>query len=388
MYQVYELTELQKKMYICNGLPIYRLPFLMELPQHVTNSQTTAALWKTFQHHPTLQVHYFYEKDQRRFFQKFVPLEECSVELISTTGIKDIYAYIEKKEHILDLAKGYPWKAEILEIENKRYLYIEFHHICIDGLGIRNFEKEFLSRLFGNKDTFISSELCSYSKIKAVKEEARTSALLSPEETGLTKKVGLAFSGKQSCRLDPQLVKKVAEHAKKIGVTKNNFYQSIFEKVTEDYFQGNLYGTVGNWRLTGLSFAEIGCFVRMFPEQRKSQLSIKENAQRLFAHAVKRFGQREVPKKIIAHQYKVIYSYEENMFDSFEFVPVDKLCKFDFYFRIEQKTEQTFLEIEYSRNYFSDSRIKKILKDFCRLIAIYSLEESVNENYQSAVGNN
>ncbi|EAD7632598.1 hypothetical protein AB290_11785 [Listeria monocytogenes] len=388
MDQVYELTELQKKMYICNGLPIYRLPFLMELPQHITNSETATALWATLQNHPTLQINYFYEKDQRRFFQKFVPLEERLVELVSIAGIGDVYAYIERKEHILDLTKGYPWKAEILETKNKRYLYIEFHHICIDGLGIRNFEKEFLSRLFGNKDTFISSDLYSYSKIKAVKEEAGAGALLAPEETGRVKKAKLAFAGKQSCRLDPQLVKKVAEHAKKLGVTKNIFYQSIFEKVTEDHFQGKLYGIVGNWRLTGLDFAEIGCFVRMFPEKRESQLSIKKNAQRLFTHTVQRFGQREVLEKITAHQYKVIYSYEENMFDSFEFVPVDKLCKFDFYFRIEQKKEQTFLEIEYSQNYFSDSRIKKILKDFCRWIAIYSLEESVNENYQSAVGNN
>jgi hypothetical protein len=348
----------------------------MELPQQVTHLETAAALWKTFQHHPTLQVNYFYEKEQRKFFQKFVPLEERSVELAITTGIKDVYAYIETKEHILDLTKGYPWKAEILEIGNKRYLYIEFHHICIDGLGIRNFEKEFLSRLFENKDTFISSELCSYSKIKAVKEETRTSVLLSPKETGIIKRANFSFVGKERCRLDPQLVKKVAEYAKKIGVTKNNFYQSIFEKVTEDYFQGKLYGTVGNWRLTGLSFAEIGCFVRMFPEKRESQLSIKENAQRLFTHAVKRFGQREVPEKILTYPYKVVYSYEENMFNSFEFIPVDKLCKFDFYFRIEQKTEQTFLEIEYSRNYFSDSCIQKILKDFCQLITIYSLEEA------------
>lgn len=371
-------------MYICNRLPIYRLPFLMELPQSVTNLEVEAAIWKTFKNHPTLQINYYYDTSERSFFQKFVPLEDEAVNLPIMQYIKDAFDYVKRHENIIDLTKGYPWKVEVLETGNKRYLYIEFHHICIDGLGVRSFENEFLSRLFGKEGKFMSSELDSYSKVRAVKEKVEQAELLEPMGTHSLDTIGMEVSRKQRCKLDQQLVKKVAKYSQKIGVTKNIFYQSIFEKMAGNYFQGEIYGVIGNWRLSGLGFSEIGCYVRIVPEKIQKQLSITDNTKRLFSQAIGMFGQREMPKKISDYHYKVIYSYEENMFDTFEFIPVDKLCKFDFYFRIEQKVEHTCLEIEYSQKYFSEIQIKRMLIEFCRYINTYSFRkrESLNGNHQ------
>ncbi|KUP22750.1 condensation domain-containing protein [Paenibacillus sp. DMB5] len=157
--EISELTAIQRKMFICNKLPLYRLPLLYTLDADTSYGAVRAALYTVIKAHKTLQVKYDYDPQLRKFYQRYTPLqpEDFSVEPLEIHEAPE--EYIRGCSSGIDLAAHYPWRLTFLEWLDKRFLYVEFHHIAVDGLGIRRFEQDFIGTLLEGQEIIPQASL-------------------------------------------------------------------------------------------------------------------------------------------------------------------------------------------------------------------------------------
>ncbi|MNE52715.1 hypothetical protein D3C80_1473990 [compost metagenome] len=63
-------------------------------------------------------------------------------------------------------------------------------------------------------------------------------------------------------------------------------------------------------------------------------------------------------------EYPTVYSYEEDMFRHFRYIPADRMCKFELYIRVYHYQQENGIEVEYSKAKYSDDQIAAIIGDF------------------------
>lgn len=165
LLQSSELTYMQRKMFICNKLPVYRLPFIYEIPEHVSLHEVSTALLITLQECLTLQTRYTYDAERRTFNQFYHRLDPNQFKISHIFLEEHPEIYLKQKKDMIDLTKEYPWRAQFAEYKQQMYLLIEFHHICIDGMGIRNFESMFMDHLAGRSRNSPDSDFRFYQRI-------------------------------------------------------------------------------------------------------------------------------------------------------------------------------------------------------------------------------
>ncbi|SFC55815.1 Condensation domain-containing protein [Bacillus sp. OV322] len=367
--EMIELTAMQRKMFICNKLPLYRLPVIYDIEGAVTDDEISGAAYRTMKKYTALQMNYHYDPAGRKFYQKFVPLtpDHFSVESIETET--PIERYVKNSKLFIDLTEQYPWRLQLVKSENKRYLYIEFHHICIDGLGIRNFEKSFLQFLSGDEpDVPGEFDGSAYQLIRSA-EDKNGGALDSLDML----RIPAAKAGKHHTMerveviVDMRRLQIIDHLSRSLHVTKNACYQGILEEALVKHCPGSVYGTVGNWRMHSRNFSEIGCLVSLHPKKISSKLSLLEKITQGFIDQLAIFHKKEM-ESFHSIEFPIVYSYEENMFSHFRFIPVDQLCKFDVYFRINISKLQTSLEAEYNSSKYREQDIREICEEFFRLL--------------------
>lgn len=363
-----ELTQLQRKMFICNKLPIYRLPLLYPLEPTMSYSAVETALYETLKEQATLQVKYSYKSQQRRFYQHYVPLYWEDFKVGCEPIDEEPRLYIERKQAGIDLNTDYPWRLWFLEWLDKRYLYIEFHHIAIDGLGIRCFEEALFNRLLNGisippADTKLLSTYRKINEIQHLPSDSSLELLKLP----VMQTEPAPGVGRLTKPMDQRSQAAVERTAKKLGVTKNAVYQGILEEVLSHSCTGQAYGTIGNWRLKLGNFDEVGCYVQINPKLLREESDLEGRIRHIFTDNIKSLLNREyVPAALT--EYPVVYSYEEDMFRHFQYIPADRLCKFELYFRVYCHEHETGFEMEYSRAKYTDEQMIEMTREFRLLI--------------------
>ncbi|MCR8644639.1 condensation domain-containing protein [Paenibacillus sp. N1-5-1-14] len=370
-----ELTFMQKKMFICNRMPIYRLPMLYELNDGVTYESVQAAAYHTFKAHPALQVKYEYDPSQRQFYQRMLPLREEQFQIPIHTAKEDVSQYIINRPNKLDLSRNYPWACEFIEDQHHRYLYIEFHHICMDGLGIRSFERTFINQLHGipiPSSTEISGlttykRICTFEQQEREDERATVNNLKLPEIISSSKEIRL---NRFTQCMDEQKQAVIARIAKMMNVTKGTVYQGLMEEVWKKECVGEAYGAIGNWRSQLGNLNEVGCFVNIQPQFLNRDHSLEERTKAIFNTNWRRFmnPSQEVLSSL---DFSIVFSYEEDMFQYFRYIPVDQLCKFDLYVRVYSYDKQTHIEFEYNRGKYSEDQMMIMYKQFESILDQY-----------------
>ncbi|ULO08710.1 hypothetical protein H1230_07965 [Paenibacillus sp. 19GGS1-52] len=366
-----ELTQLQRKMFICNKLPIYRLPLLYPLEPAISYTALETALFETIKEQAALQVKYSYEPTQRRFYQQYVPLQREEFKVGREYTDEEPRHYIERKQAGIDLSKDYPWRLWFLERLDRRYLYIEFHHIAIDGLGIRCFEEALFNRLLNgiSGPPADKPSLTTYRKINELQQRVNIPSGSSPEllRLPMLQTEPAPGVGRLTKPLDQRSQAAVERTAKKLGVTKNAVYQGILEEVLSHSCTGQAYGTIGNWRLKLGNFDEVGCYVQINPKLLRVESNVEERIRHIFMDNLKSLLNREVVPVVHA-EYPLMYSYEEDMFRHFQYIPADRLCKFELYFRVYCHDHETGFEVEYSRAKYTDEQMIEMTREFRLLI--------------------
>ncbi|KAA8998818.1 hypothetical protein F4V43_16455 [Paenibacillus spiritus] len=378
------LTQLQRNMYICGKLPLYRLPLLYPLRENESYEDVRQAVTDTLLHYPALQVRYSYLPESRSFIQRHVPLEADTLEISVVKECGDAVSYIRSSTASVDPADGYPWRLQFLEDGNRRYLYLEFHHICIDGLGIRNLEETLEARLAGRPPGPRGRDFESYLRVSDLEASCGTS---SGSFGGFSGGSG-GDSGGGSGREEPAAARippagkggspaadrvclpltgsrweRVERIARRLGVSRNAVCQAAVEEAVRRCGEGAVYGVIGNWRMAFGSFRDVGCHVRIIPGVIGEAESPGERMKRIFAGQLP--GLRREPEAEEGAgsrmEYAIVYSYEENLFRRMRFIPADRLSKFDIYIRVCREGEEAKAEIEYNRSKYEPSQMMQLL---------------------------
>ncbi|MBD3920890.1 hypothetical protein H8B09_19140 [Paenibacillus sp. PR3] len=388
-----ELTAIQRNMYICNRLPVYRLPLLYAMETVHTYDVVEEALYTTIRECEALQVHYEYEPEGRVFYQRHEPLR-CEQFLVPTRHVSmDLEVYIADELKPIDLTAGYPWRFLFLEHQGQRYLYAEFHHICIDGLGIRSFENALFNRLMGqelvpsieNPSVNVTAELGSlsiYDQIHALQragdqEREAVSSVDIPLQLPIQKRDGHSGVGRLRRQLTAEQLERIGRLATEYKVTKNAVYQAAVEQALSAVCEGQAYGTIGNWRIRLRNLGSIGCFVRMKPALIATEETLEQKARRVFQDNLLDWS----GKGVIAPAgtpFSIVYSYEEDMFARFRYLPVDRLSKFDLYIRVFTYGTEANIEVEYNRSKHTEEQAAIIYERLEDILGSFAKEESIS----------
>lgn len=167
-------------------------------------------------------------------------------------------------------------------------------------------------------------------------------------------------------RLIKQLKPEQFQHIEKIStllkVTRNSVFQGLWESVLEQTCTGSVYGTIGNWRMSMGAFHEIGCFVQMQSRRIVRGRDILATIQQISLDNLSAFAERSMePPTRCNMDHPVVYSYEEDMFRYFQYIPADNLNKFELYIRVFLVNGNAQIEIEYNPSQYSEEQIRFML---------------------------
>lgn len=383
-----KLTAIQRNMYICNRLSVYRLPLLYAMETIHTYDVVEEALYTTIRECEALQVHYEYEPEGRAFYQRYEPLRREQFIVPARHVSMDLEVYIADELKPIDLTAGYPWRLLFLEHQGQRYLYVEFHHICIDGLGIRSFENALFNRLMvqdGDPSVHAAAELSSlsiYDQIHGLQqagdqEREAVSSLNIPLQLPIQKRDGHSGVGRLRRQLSAEQLEKINRMASEHRVTKNAIYQAAVEQALSAVCEGQAYGMIGNWRIRLRNFGAVGCFVRMKPALIAAEEAFEQKARRLFQDNLLDWS----GKGAIAPAgtpFSIVYSYEEDMFARFRYLPVDRLSKFDLYIRVFTYGAEANIEVEYNRSRHTEEQAAIIYERLEDVLGSFEKEESIS----------
>lgn len=170
-------------------------------------------------------------------------------------------------------------------------------------------------------------------------------------------------------RLIKQLKPEQFQHIEKIStllkVTRNSVFQGLWESVLEQTCTGSVYGTIGNWRMSMGAFHEIGCFVQMQSRRIVRGRDILATIKQISLDSLSAFAKRgKEPHTLCTNDYPVVYSYEEDMFRYFQYIPADNLNKFELYIRVYLVNGNAQIEIEYNSSQYSEEQTRFMLDLF------------------------
>lgn len=363
-----ELTTIQRKMFICNKLPLYRLPLLYPLAAGISYAAVKAALYAVFKAHKTLQVKYAYEPKLRKFYQHYAPLqpEDFIVQPVRVSVPPE--EYIQSRPAGIDLSTDYPWRLAFLEWRDKRYLCIEFHHIVIDGLGIRRFEQDFIGWLLEGREVPLQASLplSGYRRICELQLHRDSPGAAETKDELLKLPVlqdkPVPGAGRLAILLDEHRQEAVQRLAKQLNVTKNAVFQGLLEEVLSRCCCGHIYGTIGNWRMSLGNFTEVGCYVRLMPKRIQAEGPTGDRIRNIHRDNLRSF-MNHVNEPPGTTEYPVMYSYEEDMFRHFRYIPADRMCKFELYVRVYCHRQENGIEVEYNQAKYTEEQIAAIIAE-------------------------
>jgi len=350
---VTELTRMQTYMLQCSGRSIHRKPYLYELPQSMSYEQLSTALYRTISSHASLQVWLKYERRLQRYEQYIVQLPSLSEWNIPVIPIEMLpETYIITEETSIPLLDGYPWRVKFLQYENKRYLYIEFHSICMDHYGIKCFE-DTLFKALSSGYQLPSGNLSSYRLLRNME------IISSDYRFERYEPVRINFNNGRSMKMVTASYELTSEQIAVIEQIKNQYrveatvvYQLIVEHMLGYDFEGELYGMVDNWRSTLRNYDEVGCFYYMNAEIVQG-LSVMRS--RLMALQLQRQKRKEGEFSAISKRtdFSVVYSYEEVLCQNLTEVPADQYCPYELFIRIRRGQAGTTVQLEYSPKHYT-----------------------------------
>ncbi len=131
---VYPLTGTQKGIFAeCLKNPdstLYNIPFLFSLPNDIDEEKLAAAVTKTVEAHPYMNVR-FSISDDGTMLQK--PFEDCFTPVIQRITEDEFEKLRAQLVRPFELIGGRLYRVEIYVTEAHKYMLVDLHHIMADG---------------------------------------------------------------------------------------------------------------------------------------------------------------------------------------------------------------------------------------------------------------
>jgi hypothetical protein len=354
-----ELTRLQAFMMVYNDSPVHRKPYLYAIPDTISYEKLSDALYRTISGHASLQVMFKYEKHEQQYVQyvkELPPMRYWNIPIVAIDRLPE--QYIIAKESSISLLEGYPWRIKFLEYEQQRYLYIEFHAICIDNYSIKCFEDTLFKSLVSGFSVQLGN-LSSYRLLRNM-EIISSNQVFETYDVKPRKLIGQdhlrMISLTYSLTSDQfGIVRQVSQ---RYGVDIPVVYQLIVEQLINYCYGGKYYGIIENWRSMLRNYDEIGCFHYLSSEslERVSTLDTHlELLQRKREHrAAGEFGSLGKQRDL-----SVVYWYEEEFCQHLVPLQADQYCLHDLLIRVRRSQTAAHIQLEIRQESFKKEQIQQ-----------------------------
>lgn len=356
---VTELTRMQTYMVQCSGQSIHRKPYLYELPQSMSYEQLSMALYRTISSHASLQVWLKYERKLQRYEQYVVQLPPMNEWEIPKVHIQmQPETYIITEETSVPLLNGYPWRVKFLQYEDKRYMYVEFHSICMDHYGIKCFE-DTLFKALSSGYHLPSGNLSSYRLLRNMEIISSDYRFERYEPVRLNVNSGRSMKMvTASYELTSEQIAVIEQIKNRYRVEASVVYQLIVEHMLGYDSEGELYGMIDNWRSTLRNYDEVGCFYYMNAEVVQG-LNVMRS--RLMSLQLQRQKRKEGEFTAISKRtdFSIVYSYEEMLCQQLIEVPADQCGPYELFIRIRRRQAGTSVQLEYSPESYSRAQAQQ-----------------------------
>lgn len=358
------LTPVQQRIYVAQGVPCYRLPFVLAWPEATaTHAEIAGRLRAAVAACPTLSARVAYDPVADEFTQTYDPHLAEDIEVADGGVVADLDADCADPRHQPDLV-GAPLTARVVEHAGITHLALEFHHIAIDGVGIAAFEKHLLGEAVAPmtaEAAFAAYDLVA--QREATHPHVRGGAWSLPRPTPPVGTPRTADARLGRLRRTARAADIMAR-ARSGRVLPRIAAQAAFEVALRRHLPGTDYASVGNWRWAlGLADA-VGNFPFLRHHHAPATDDPRAAAQVLMESSADPVLDADDP---LADVPAAVFSYEQFGYRRGRFVPVDSFPKFPLYVRVAVVGTELVLEAEFDRTLLPDAVAESVLDVVLRL---------------------
>jgi len=356
---------------------VYRLPLVFTVPAGCSDEEMRAVFRRALVSSPTLCARYSYDPARDEFFQSFDP-DLANLEITDAGDVSSLEDFCRLRWHMPDLGSGGPLAAAFITCEGRRLLFVEFHHVAIDGVGVALFE-----RLLGGlpvkgliddpvRAFAVYDDIAAREKVAARVSEPPSTLLPFMPSGDPTTSPTPALVARESTRLDADGVAAVLSASARQHVFPRVLMQAAFECALARVAPGVRYSAVNNWRWTVGERGAMGSFPALIDHPVGDVAALGARARSLMAT----HGSPEMePSDRLDDRPAVVFSFEQFGFESARFFPVDEYPRFELYQRVVFDRAECLIEVEYDRRVVPQA-VASALVDDIGLTAARSNEET------------
>lgn len=309
----YPLSETQKGIFVeCisnAGSTIYNIPFLFQLKQEVTIDQVTGALKQVMENHSylktTLQM-----SDEEEILQLRRDENEVILDHVELTD-QDFEAHKPSMVRPFDLLGGNLYNLTFYKTPSANYLFMDFHHIIMDGYSLNLILTELAKSLKGENlkpetysgfDVALDEEQSRKSeKLWKAKEYFKNLVALCPKDTKIPCDKEDAEEQVHSIELPLNITKSDTKNVlNTLNVTENAFFTGAFALLMAKYNHGSAgrFTTIYNGRSDSRTENTTAMLVKTLPVALQVQgnvkdflINAKEQLMNSMTHDIYSFGE-------------------------------------------------------------------------------------------------
>lgn len=357
------LTPVQQRIFIAQGVPCYRLPFVLEwADERDSDAEIAERVRAMVAACPTLAARYAFDPAPDTFVQTHDPTLAADLPVTDGGTVADLEADCADLAHQPDL-RGAPLTARIVRHAGRRLLALEFHHLAIDGVGLAAVEKHLLGGpvvSYAPSEAYAAYDLVAQREAQHPQVRAGAWNYPTPRTPGGIPRTGRIGRVAKAAALTAT--------ARAWRVLPRIAAQAAFELAIARHLPGMTYATVGNWRWTlGLVDA-----VGNFPFLRHHDVPGDDLAAArvaLMESSADPTLDVDVPLCAVPG---IVFSYEQFAYKVGRFVPVDAFPKFPLYVRVAVEGPDLVVQADFDRTKLPDPVAEAVLDD----VLAFALQES------------
>lgn len=402
----------------------YNIPLCYELKSNIDFTTLQKALEQIVSEQPTLKT--IFKTIDKHPVQKIVDEVDCEIEKINFQTLNELKIYVESEmKHRFNLENGPLFYVKILCLSNeKKYLFINVHHIIFDGLSLNIFmqqltkcykEIEKADSIIPKKQPNLSYQTYSNQNIgrsnDATREKQRDywmkEVLDSETVTALPGDYNMPllnnFEGAEiGIDLSPKMLASLKLLSKKFGLSEFTIILSAFYLTLYSYNRQskiNIGITVAG-RPTSNFEEIIGMFVNTLPicmnfDKCQTVFDVLSMVKDKVINAIEyqefpfekiledskieRTSNRHPLFSVVCSQENLEIMNEESIVGKTVFNNLVKTSKYDMSLSMNSRSTGTTINLEYRTQLFDKETIQHFLDEYIRILE--NLEPMIDENY-------
>ena len=412
----FALSETQQRIYIASLMGgetdvAYNLPKLFRLEKLLDIDKLEDALEKLIHRHEILRTS-FHEKNGELYQ---LIHDSCDIAIQESNVSGDIYEEVQKRIRPFKLSEVPLFRLELIHGNQNEYLFIDMHHIIVDGFSAVIMLRELLDLYFDKELPKLSVQYKDY--VKWYQNNKTTGYFAEAEEYWEQKLKGdvtptslchqaydlreISNAGKRiSVNLSEEIQNIVKSYAQKHNGTSNMVYLMVLYIVLYRFTNSKtlMVGMPTTGRMNPSFNYNIGSFINLAPLSIEiaddySMTEMFEAVKSNIVHAIsyQEYAYEEILKKtsnVSRNQmFHIMYSYlniEKSKY-SIHDVSVEQediyngCAKYEISLEVVSNGEETVLRWDYMTDLFSDKQIKSISDVFIHILKNLDKVEVVNE---------